>query len=173
MINFLNLIILILNLSVNGQSKEAQLIQMSIDFPVLQNHLDSQEVINTSRVNYIRDNGIVNNNLSLTYKSDSLKFNNGQGKEGFINYWTFEFTNVKVKSKKANVTYKFIPTWNYCQEKSILSQSGKLFFVVKLDFRLTKNGWAVVDYLINDINFEQHAKDSSIKCLKEMYKPIN
>ena len=117
-------------------------------------------------------NGIVDTSLDLTYKMKPLKFNNGQGKEGFFNHWTFEFINVKVKSKKAHVSYKFIPNWNYCEGESILSQSGGLFFVIDLDFKLTEKGWAIIDNTIKDIDFGQDSNENPIKCIKDRYKPI-
>lgn len=171
--NFLILIICILSLSVSGQNKVKPIVQMSIDFQILQNHLDSQDIINTEGVEFIRDNGIVDNSYKLTYKGDPLIFNTGQGKEGFFNHWTFEFIYVKVKSKKAQVLYKFIPNWNYCEGKSILSQDGSLFFIIDLDFKLTENGWTIIDYEIKDIDFGEDSNENPIKCMKERYKPIN
>ena len=169
----LSLIICILSLSVSGQDKVTQVIQMSINFEILQNHLESQSIINTERVEFIMDNSVVDSSLKLTYKMRPLEFNNGLGTEGFYKYWTFEFIKVKVKSKKAHVSYKFIPNWNYCEGKSTLSKSGSLFFVVNLDFNMTEKGWIIVNYTITDIDFGQDPKENSIKCLKSKYKPIN
>ena len=162
----------ILSLCANGQNQDSQIIQLAIDFQVLQNHLDSQDIINTENVRFIRDNGIIDNNLRLTYKTNPLKFNTGEGKNGFFNHWSFEFIGMKIKSRKAHVTYKFIPNWNYCEGKSILSQSGGLFFVIDLEFKLTENRWTISDYSIKDIDFGQDSNQNPIKCMKDRYKPI-
>ena len=156
----------------NGQNNDKPIIQMSIDFQILQNHLDSQDIIKTDEVEFIRDNGIVDNNLNLTYKDYPLKFNTGQEKGGFFKHWSFEFINIKVKSKKAHVSYKFIPNWGNCEGNPILIQSDGLFFVIDLDFKLTEKGWTIIDYAINDIDFGQVSNQNSIKCIKDIYKPI-
>jgi hypothetical protein len=165
----ITLIICILSLYVNGQNNALQIIQMSIDFQILQNHLDSQNIINTGRVELIKDNGLVENSLNLTYRSAPLRLNNGKG---FFNHWTFEFIDVEVKSKKAHVSYKYIPNWNYCEVVPILSQSDRLFFVIYLDFKLNEDGWTINNYSIEDIDFGQTFDENPIKCIKDLYKPI-
>ena len=126
------------------------------------------------RRNYKLANYLTNNNLSeavieFAYQGPLLRLNNGKG---FFNHWTFEFIDVEVKSKKAHVSYKYIPNWNYCEVVPILSQSDRLFFVIKLDFKLNEDGWTINNYSIEDINFGQTFEENPIKCIKDLYKPI-
>lgn len=164
---------LLLSMIVHGQADLQKVVQMAIDFPVLKNHLDSQEIITTESVKFIHDNRSIDTKLELTYNKNQLEFNDGKGAEGFMDGWTFDFLSVKVKSRKAKISYKYVPKWNYCQGEMTLVQANSLFFVVELKFQKNGKGqWEISDFEINDIIFNESAKNDYERCLASKYKPI-
>lgn len=165
---------LLSGLILHGQSDIQKVVQIAIDFPVLKSHLDSQQIIITKNVKFIRDNGILDTNLVLTYNGNQLEFNDGKGAKGFTNGWTFDFSSVKVKSRKANISYKYIPQWKYCLGDMTLAQANSLFFVVELKFQKNEKGeWGISDYEVSDIVFGESPQGDYESCLASKYKPIN
>lgn len=161
-------IFLFINITASPQSDTQIIIQKCLNFRILQDQIDRNDIINQNIIEIIHDNSIIPNNLTLTKNGDKVEFNDQKGEEGFMKGWTYEFIYLKVKSKKAKVEFKYNPFWKNCSDKRVhLVQLGSLFFKITIEFSKINNDWEIERYNIQDVKFNYGYKAE--KCISEKY----
>ena len=144
-----------------------KVLQQSVDFEILFDHLKKNPIINFGYNDFIFDNGIFPRNIDLIFDGDTLKINNFyENEESFMNGFTFEFLKIKVKKKKALVIYNYCPYWNRCVKTTWVSQGGEIHYRVELIF-IKDDNWEIKDFKIKDIDIEKLSE-----CRRERYIKI-
>ena len=152
-----------------GQSELTTILQTTLNLKILNDHIEKNDIIDEREIKYIKTDPKIPTHTQLTFQDKKLEFNDGKGEDGFFNHWSFEFTKISVKRKKASVSYNFIPHWKNCTGKFQILQSDKLFFKLKIDLQKIQGQWIIRNHEIIDVPIE----DAKIaECVRVRYKKL-
>jgi len=139
------------------------LVKLCLDLPELQEHIKNNEILFDENKIVVRSNGLLPENLNI-YKGDNkVDFIHTQSWEKFYNY---EFTKFKVKNNKAEIVFKYFPTWY--TETDFVRQTHWSYLTFELKFKKNELGWQIYDFSVSDVKFSEKSKTD--RWLKERYK---
>lgn len=151
----LTTILLLIGLQGFSQNLDS-ILQKSVDFKPLVNHLKGNSMIHFGQMDLIANNGIYPEKVFIVYDSEVLRVNtienyHGDSAQSFFDGYTFEFLKINVKRGRAHVIYKYYPYWHICETPYGIAQSVDIYFLVDLKFR-KQGDWKLYSYEITDID---------------------
>jgi len=144
------------------------ILQAALDFQELHDHIDSNTIIISDRVKYMKADKRLARDLHLTFNGRSIHFNDVSTSQLFFDWYSFEFEEIRVKKNKATIVYKFYPEWVHCSSGIQATRSESLYILVRVEFIRNADQWTISEGSLKDLEFTE----SDPPCIRARYKPI-